>query len=140
MDNFWKPPRAAVRVINRTKIEHLIKEYWKKIKSLSMLELLEEWDKARQSVNPDCTIWDADGFTLPKRKIYGNDKPEEVKKIKVLRKCTECKYCTKITRPTGRHEWLCMHPETEGNTICLSKKTGEMIVKTSPKWCPREED
>lgn len=139
MDNFWRPPRTTAKIIKRTKNEHRMKEYWRRIKKMPLTALLQEWERVRHNVNPYAPIWDGEGYTIPAKKIYGNDKPIEEKKIKILRKCIECQHCTKNTRPTGRYEWICTHPEAEGNVICLSKKTGEMIVKTSPKWCPREE-
>lgn len=136
---------------NPKKKERFMEAYRAKLKKMTPFALLREWDHVRYTLNPDCTVWDSVEYHIPKAKEYDTEKVVEPKKPKIpVFKCNECDYCERTQKETGRYEFFCRHPKVgEGiekhqngydGSICFGRKNGEMILKTSPMWCPKKKE
>lgn len=118
-----------------------LKDYRKKLRGMSLLTLLHEWEYVRREVNPRCTVWDDSDFTIPKEKKKETvEAIEEVKEKRPVPKCSECRYCEKTisVKRTARNKYICQKKEKD---ICFgSRENGEMTMRTSPFWCPEREE
>ena len=106
--------------------------------------LLEEWEKVRKVLNPHCK--ERQQETL--EEVPDETNKKEVTYKKVPPECRTCEYRKVSFRDGGRKEFICTnpyagnynaHPVGESEYfICFSRgDNGEMVIKTSPRWCPR---
>ena len=128
--------------MNSKQKEYMAK-YKKRISRMGTVELSDEWEKVRHSLNPNCKERQQDDVEVSReseRLFIKSDNNY---------KCSKCKHCRGLMREKAtRYLFYCDHnralflsPEHQkfGKTfICYGKPGGvkEPLVMNSPRWCP----
>lgn len=128
----------------RKQKERFMEAYRQKIAGMQTVDLLNEWERVRKTLNPDCIDRKSVSCEASEERTE-----KEEKSPTPLYKCSECEYHEETRRASGRFVHFCRHPEAgervpeyqpgHDGAICFGRGgTGEMIVKTSPRWCPKK--